>query len=89
MKFFPRGMPVLVVDLLEVVEVEEEQPERRLRGLRERPLQRVRDRPLVGQPRRQAVGRGADLRDGQVAQVRQDGRRLALPLADPCSSASE
>ena len=75
----PRGMPVLVVDLLEVVEVEQEQRERRPRhrGLRERPLQRVRDRPLVGQPG-QAVGRGADLRDGQVAEVRQDGRKPAI-----------
>jgi hypothetical protein len=79
-----RRMPVLVVDLLEVVEVEQQQRERhpRHRGLSERPLERVRDRPLVGQAG-QAVGRGAHLRDGQVAEVRQDGRCLTDRLPDP------
>ena len=77
-------VPALVVDLLEVVQVDQEQRERRLgrRGLGERPLQRVGDGALVGQPG-QAVGRGADLRDGQVAQVGQHGRGLADRLADP------
>ena len=80
----PRGMPALVVDLLEVVQVEQDQGERRVgrRGLRERPLQRVGDGALVGQPG-EPVGGGADLRDGQVAQVGQDRRRLADRLADP------
>ena len=46
------------------------------------PLQRVGDRPLVGQAG-EPVGRGADLRDRQVAEVREDGRCLADGLADP------
>ena len=77
-------VPVLVVDLLEVVEVDHEQRERRLGrgGLRERPLQRVGDRALVGQPG-QAVGGGADLGQGQVPQVGQHRRGLADRLADP------
>jgi hypothetical protein len=77
-------VPMLVVDLLEVVEVDHEQRERRLGrcGLGERPLQCVGDRALVGQPG-QAVGGGADLGHGQVAQVGQHRRRLADRLADP------
>ena len=77
-------VPALVIDLLEVVQVDQEQRDRRLggRGLGERPLQRVGDGALVGQAG-QAVGRGADLRDGQVAQVGQHGRGLADRLADP------
>ena len=77
-------VPALVVDLLEVVEVEQEQRERRLgrRGLGERPLQRVGDGALVGQPG-QAVGGGADLGHGQVAQVGQHRRGLADRVADP------
>ena len=80
----PHRVPALVVDLLEVVQVEQEQGERRLggRGLRERPLQRVGDGALVGQPG-EPVGGGADLRHGQVAQVGQHRRRLADRLADP------
>jgi len=45
-------------------------------------FKRVGDGALVGQPG-QAVGRGADLRDGQVAEVGQHGRGLADRLADP------
>jgi hypothetical protein len=79
----PHRMAPRVIDLLEVVEVDEQQPQRRRRrrGLGEQALHRVRDRTLVGQPG-QAVGRGADLRDGQVAEVRQDRGRLADGIPD-------
>jgi hypothetical protein len=58
-------MTPLVVNLLEVVEVEEQERERRTvrRGQREHPLQGVGDGPLVGEPG-EAVGRGPDFRDG-------------------------
>ena len=74
----PHRMTPLVIDALEVVEVDQQQPQRRRRcgGLGEQALHRVRDRTLVGQPG-QAVGRRADLRHGQVAQVREDRGRLA------------
>ena len=69
--------------LLEVVEVEEDRAQRRggAAGLRGHPLERVVDGALVGQPG-QRVGRGAQLGQRQVAEVREHRRGLGDRLVD-------